>query len=134
MEKHIPGILAAVFALAFFGVALWLSRLVRPEAKRTAKFEKTDGTGPAVRIAARYQILISAAAMLFLGALVMFPAVVVFRKRIEDGRGTEALTWIGIFLGTVSIALAYAWVKGDLSWGGNSAQEDHHGTSGKRAS
>jgi NADH:ubiquinone oxidoreductase subunit 3 (subunit A) len=134
MEKHVPGILAAVFAFAFFGVALWFSGLVRPGHARVAKPEGLSSDKPSVRISARYQVLLSAAALFFFGFLVLFPVVASFRKWIDEGRGSEALVLIGIFLGTMSIALAYAWMKGDLSWSGSTTDKGEHGNPRKRIS
>ncbi|MBI3556886.1 MAG: NADH-quinone oxidoreductase subunit A [Deltaproteobacteria bacterium] len=136
MEKHVPNLLAGLWAMGFFVALLALSRLVRPnrptEAARGgfSSGERSTET-PWIRISARYQILLAAATMFFLGVLLLYPAVASFRQWLEEGRGAAALASVGIFLGTLSVALAYAWMKGDLSW---IRDKEEHGNSRERLS
>jgi NADH-quinone oxidoreductase subunit A len=45
-----------------------------------------------------------------------FPAAVVVRRWVHEGRGAFAVLEIGAFLAVLMIALAYVWGKGDLDW------------------
>jgi NADH-quinone oxidoreductase subunit A len=111
----------ALWALVFFGVLLALSKLVRPDRKTEASRnafssgEKPSGE-PWIRIRIRYQVLISVATVFFLGVLILYPAVATFRQWIEQGRGSFVLAAVGVFFGTLSVSLAYAWMNGDLNW------------------
>jgi NADH-quinone oxidoreductase subunit A len=118
LEKHVPNLVAALWAFGFFAVLLALSKLVRPDTKRrnsTSVWEKTSKT-PWIRMSSRYQILLAVAALFFLGALVLYPAISAFRQWTDEGHGVSALIAVGLFLGTLSVALAFSWMKGDLSW------------------
>jgi NADH:ubiquinone oxidoreductase subunit 3 (subunit A) len=129
LEKHVPNFLAGIWALGFVALTLVVSRLVRPERPKAEPAERT--AKPWIRMAARHQILMAAAAMFFLGALLMLPAAATFRQWLEEGRGVAAIGAVGLFLGTLSVALAFAWIKGDLSW---SRHKEEHGDSRKRVS
>jgi NADH-quinone oxidoreductase subunit A len=45
-----------------------------------------------------------------------FPAAVVVRRWVQQGRGSFAVLEIGAFLAVLMVALAYVWGKGDLDW------------------
>jgi NADH-quinone oxidoreductase subunit A len=45
-----------------------------------------------------------------------FPAAVVVRRWVQDGRGGFAVLEIAAFLAVLMVALAYVWGKGDLEW------------------
>lgn len=45
-----------------------------------------------------------------------FPAAVVVRRWVQDGRGAFAVLEVGAFLAVLLVALAYVWGKGDLDW------------------
>lgn len=116
-----PNLLTALWILGFFAVLLGFSSLVRPsgpsepQKNKLPSGEKVDEK-PWIRMSARYQALIAVAATFFLGILLLYPAVSTFRHWLDQGRGIGALTAVGFFLGILSVALAYAWMKGDLSW------------------
>ncbi len=44
----------------------------------------------------------------------IFPVATVFRRWVEEGRGLFAFIEIFIFIGILTLGLAYAWIKGDL--------------------
>lgn len=128
-----PNLLAALWALVFFALLLAFSKLVRParrgDANRYSSGSSSDSPmgfddrsdqqsegQPWIRMPARYQLLFVAATMFFLGVLLLYPAVATFRQWIDEGHGAAALIAIGVFLATLAVALAYAWMKGDLSW------------------
>lgn len=94
---------------------------MRPDnnsAKARKELVAHDGSNvrPWIRMAARYHLLVAAAAMFFLGVLILYPAIATFKQWIEDGHGVAALVSVGLFMSSLSVALAYAWMKGDLSW------------------
>lgn len=138
MEKHVPNMLAALWAVGFLVLLAALSRLVRPNRSgSTAKEafnsgEVTHGK-PWTRMSARYQVLIAVAAMFFLGVLLLFPPIATFREWLNEGNGVTALLAVGLFLATLTVALAHAWTKGDLSWVSD-VEKEEHGDSGKRVS
>lgn len=136
LEKHVPNLLAGLWAMGFFILLLALSRLVRPKHSSEAArggFNSGERSSekPWIRVSARYQILLTAATMFFLGVLLLYPAVAAYRQWLDEGRGLTALVAVGTFLGTLSVALAYAWMKGDLSW---IRDKEEHGNSRERIS
>lgn len=136
--------LAALWAMGFLIVLMALSYLVRPK-RPNANASKAFSSGevpnskPWIRMSARYHILIAVAAMFFLAVLLLFPPIATFRQWLSDGNGMAALLSVGMFLGTLAVALAYAWMKGDLSWishveASTEIDKEDHGNSGKRVS
>lgn len=137
--------LAALWALGFFAVLMALSHLVRPKRSSdpatTSAFSSGENPSgkPWIRMSARYHVLIAVAATFFLAVLLLFPSIATFKQWLVDGHGIAALTAVGMFLGTFAVALAYAWMKGDLSWISNVVtSEGNHGETngnpGKRVS
>ncbi|MBI3543986.1 MAG: NADH-quinone oxidoreductase subunit A [Deltaproteobacteria bacterium] len=121
LEKHVPNLVAALWGFGFFALLLAGSKLVRPDRKSDAARSgfnsgERNSESPWIRMSARYHLLVAAATTFFLGVLILYPAVATFRQWLDEGHGVVALAAVGVFLGTLSVALAYAWMKGDLSW------------------
>jgi NADH-quinone oxidoreductase subunit A len=139
MEKHVPNLLMAVWAFIVFGLLLVASSLVRPNKKNEAtkraflSGEQPKGQ-PWVRVSIRYRALLSLAAVFFLGILVLYPAATAFRQWLDEGKGVLAFGALVVFLGTLSVALAYAWMNGDLSWIKEVETKEDHGSAGERVS
>ena len=121
MEKHVPNLISALWAFGFLAAVLAAGRLVRPDRKSEAarsgfnSGERNDES-PWIRVSARYHLILAATAAFFLGALLLYPAAASFREWLEEGKGLTALLAIGVFMGTLSVALSHAWMKGDLNW------------------
>ena len=138
MEKHVPNMLAALWATGFLVLLVALSRLVRPNRSGSAAEDAFNSgevihSKPWTRMSARYQALLVIAAMFFLGVLLLFPPIATFREWLNEGKGLTALAAVGLFLATLAVALAHAWTRGDLSWVSDVEKGDH-GDSGKRVS
>jgi NADH:ubiquinone oxidoreductase subunit 3 (subunit A) len=148
--------LAALWALGFFVILMALSSLVRPQRRTQGRSgAKTDDDAasaeqsasnavssgettigkPWIKMSARYHILIAVAATFFLAVLLLFPPITTFRQWLDEGNGVSALLAVGMFLGTLAVALAHAWMKGDLSWVVRvETREENNGNPGKRVS
>jgi NADH:ubiquinone oxidoreductase subunit 3 (subunit A) len=101
--------------ILFFFVLLFFSKLIRPR-----HFDRVQPDQNSIlwsKINVRYQILLGISVLLFLAVLILYPAAVVLRQQIADGSGLAAFLELSFFLGTLSVALAYAWKKGDLTYG-----------------
>lgn len=124
--------LAALWAMVFFVALLGFSKTVRPARKQSGLIEKKPPTTkPWIRMSARCQSLIAVTAVFFLGALILFPVAAAFRRWSDDGNGVEALAVVGVFLGTLAVALAHSWMKGDLTW---VRDKEEHGNTRERIS
>lgn len=119
MEKHVPNLFSALWGVCFLAILVGLSKLVRPDRRQPSSHLRTrsgeESDKPALRLWAGHQVLIVGAAVLFFGLLVLYPAIATFRQWLTDGRGLEALILVGLFIGTLAVALAYAWMRGDLT-------------------
>lgn len=54
--------------------------------------------------------------LFFVASLAFYPVALVFKEWVLKGEGKLAFLEISIFIGTLAIALAYVWAKGDLNW------------------
>ncbi|MEW6057434.1 MAG: NADH-quinone oxidoreductase subunit A [Bdellovibrionota bacterium] len=134
MEKHLPNFLAGIWGLGFLISLLvfsfWVRRSRRDESGKTA-FSSGEAieSKPWIKMASRYQSLVVAAAAFFGAMFMLYPVVSTFRHALEEGRGLAALVAVSLFLASLSVALAYAWTKGDLSWIRDKESRNNHGNS-----
>ena len=111
------------FLLAFVmcGIMLGLGLLLRPSNPHPAKLSTYEcGEPPSGSAWINFNIRFYLIALVFVifdvELAFVYPVVTVFRDWIARGRGAEALTEIGLFVGILAIGLVYVWVKGDLEW------------------
>jgi NADH-quinone oxidoreductase subunit A len=122
LEKHVPDLLAALWAFVFFATLLALSSLVRPRADSNEASRSGFNSGeppadrPWIRMSGRHPALVAVATVFLVGSLLIFPAVARLRHLIDKGEGVMGLVVVGAFLSTLGIALMYAWKRGDLNW------------------
>ena len=117
-------ILAALGVGVVFGalftvrvITRWLNRIKVPASKSTTYECGEEPVGVAwFRLNPRFITV----ALLFLvfdvELALLWPVLVRVLAWIGMGEGIGALVKIGAFIGTLFLALAYAWAKGDLDW------------------
>ncbi len=110
-----------IIGAAFVGVNLLIGRLLRPSNPQTRKLATYECGEPATGSAwVNFNVRFYIVALIFIIFEVeiafIFPVATVFRQWVEDGRGLFAFIEIFIFIGILTLGLAYAWIKGDLEW------------------
>jgi len=118
--------LAVVFAfLVVSGLALFVfllvGRLIRPQKFDPVKASTYEcGERPFGQAWFSFNNRFYVIALVFIvfdvEVVLTVPAVVVFRRLLEQGLGWLAFLEIVVFLGILLVALIYAWSRGDLSW------------------
>ena len=117
MEKHLPILFSAVWALIFFAGLLSLSKLVRPDTRADSRARiKKNEQSVWIQISGRFQGLLSISFLFLLSMLVFYPVVTMFKQSIHDGFGFFSFLVLGVFLLIICVGLAYSWVKGDFLW------------------
>jgi NADH-quinone oxidoreductase subunit A len=109
----------AVFAIAgvaFIGIALALSRLLRPSAPTPAKLETYEcGPAPIGEAWQQFNMHYYLYALLFVvfdvEAAFLYPWALAFRSV-----GAYAVAEMIVFVGLLGVGLVYAWGRGALEW------------------
>jgi NADH:ubiquinone oxidoreductase subunit 3 (subunit A) len=105
-----------LIGLAFVGLNLFISRLIRPSAPDPVKLtpyecgEESAGTG-FVRFNPRFYVVALVFLIFDIETVFIFPWAVVLK-----GAGVHVLIHMVIFLSILAVGLAYSWGKGDLDW------------------
>ena len=110
-----------IVGAAFVGVTLMMGRLLRPSNPQTRKLATYECGEPAVGSAwVNFNVRFYIVALIFIifevEIVFIFPVATVFRRWVEDGQGLFAFIEIFLFIGILTLGLAYAWKKGDLEW------------------
>jgi NADH-quinone oxidoreductase subunit A len=108
-------------SLGFVGAALAAGYVVRPRLPDADKSSIYDcGERPIGNAWFNFNPRFYVIALVFIifdaEIALTFPAAVVVRRWVEQGRGGFAVLEIGAFLAVLMVALAYVWGKGDLEW------------------
>jgi NADH-quinone oxidoreductase subunit A len=107
---------------AFAGIALGAAKLLRPSNPSHAKMTTYEcGELPVGSSWVRFNVRFYLIALFFLifdvEIVFLFPWAVVFKHLCPvPGLGALVFWEMVIFLGILSMGLAYIWVKGDLDW------------------
>lgn len=112
--------------LAFVGIALFASRLLRPDRPSVEKqlpYESGEqAVGPAwVQFNFRFYVLAILFLLFEVEIILLFPWATVYDdaalQQTSQGQwGWFAFAEMMIFLGLLALGLAYAWAKGHLEW------------------
>lgn len=110
-----------IVGAAFVGVNLLIGRLLRPSNPQLRKLATYECGEPAIGSAwVNFNVRFYIVALIFIifevEIVFIFPVATVFRRWVEDGRGLFAFVEIFLFIGILTLGLAYAWIKGDLEW------------------
>jgi NADH-quinone oxidoreductase subunit A len=115
-------------SVTFIGLTLVAGRFVRPrlpDAEKSSTYE--CGERPIGSAWFNFNPRFYVMALVFLvfdvEIALTFPAAVVVRSWVAQGRGALAVVEIGSFLAVLLIALVYVWGKGDLDWMRDSAAQ-----------
>jgi NADH-quinone oxidoreductase subunit A len=107
---------------AFAGLALGVAKLIRPSNPSPAKMTTYEcGEIPSGSSWVRFNVRFYLIALFFLifdvEVVFLFPWAVVFKQLFPvPGLGALVFWEMVIFLGILTMGLAYIWVKGDLDW------------------
>jgi NADH-quinone oxidoreductase subunit A len=105
-----------LIGLAFVGLNLLISRLIRPSDPNPVKLtpyecgEESEGTG-FVRFNPRFYVIALVFLIFDIETAFVFPWAVVLK-----GAGAHVLIHMMIFLAILAVGLVYSWGKGDLDW------------------
>lgn len=105
-----------LIGLAFVGLNLLISRLIRPSDPNPVKLtpyecgEESEGTG-FVRFNPRFYVIALVFLIFDIETVFIFPWAVVLK-----GAGAHVLIHMMIFLAILAVGLVYSWGKGDLDW------------------
>ena len=110
-------IVAAIFPL----VPLVLSRLIAPRRPNRVKLSPYESgvetIGPThVQFHTRYCLYALIFVIFDVEAIFLFPWAVAFNSLVLANLGWIALVEMGLFIGFLLVAFAYAWRKGALEW------------------
>ncbi len=110
----------AVSGLALF-VFLLVGKLVRPskpQAIKATTYECGEKPfGPAwFNFNNRFYVIALVFVIFDVEVVLIVPAVVVFRKLVDQGLGILAFIEIFLFIAILMVALIYVWARGDLNW------------------
>jgi len=106
----------------FAGIALGAAKLIRPSNPSPAKMTTYEcGELPIGAAWVRFNVRFYLIALFFIifdvEVVFLYPWAVVFRSLYPVPELGAIVFWeMIIFLGILSLGLAYAWVKGDLDW------------------
>jgi NADH-quinone oxidoreductase subunit A len=108
-------------AVAFVGVTLAVGRFFRPhlpDPSKSTTYECGERPiGPAwINFNPRFFLIALVFLIFEVEVLFLYPVATVYRKWLENDRGTLALAEILVFLLILVVGLAYAWAKRDLDW------------------
>ena len=105
-----------LIGLAFVGLNLFISRLIRPSDPHPVKLtpyecgEESEGTG-FVRFNPRFYVIALVFLIFDIETVFIFPWAVVLK-----GAGAHVLIHMMIFLAILAVGLVYSWGRGDLDW------------------
>lgn len=110
-----------LFAFAFVGVNLGISRLLRPSRPTPEKLSSYEcGEEPVGEAWIRFNPRFYTVALIFVIFEVELAVVLPVAVRLKDwaaaGWGARGFWEIGLFVGILTLGLIYAWAKGDLEW------------------
>jgi len=119
MNAYVPILVLAAIAVAFAGFSVVMASLVGPRRANRAKLEAYEcGIEPTVQPqgrAGRFPVKYYLTAMLFIifdiEIVFLYPWAVHF-----DALGPFGFAAMALFLVNVSVAYAYEWRRGGLSW------------------
>ena len=116
LVDYLPIAIMAVLAVAFVGVSLFVSKLVRPDNPTPEKLAPYEcGILPETEAVQRFPVKFYLVAMLF----VIFDVEIIFlfawAARYPD-LGWYGVAAMGIFTFFVLETLAYVWKRGALDW------------------
>jgi NADH-quinone oxidoreductase subunit A len=106
----------------FAGIALGAAKLLRPSNPSPAKMSTYEcgevPTGPSwVRFNVRFYLIALFFLIFDVEVVFLFPWAVVFKQLYPIPELGALVFWeMVIFLGILSMGLAYIWAKGDLDW------------------
>jgi NADH-quinone oxidoreductase subunit A len=106
----------------FAGIALGVAKLLRPSNPSPAKMSTYEcGEVPRGSSWVRFNVRFYLIALFFIvfdvEVIFLYPWAVVFKQLFPvPGLGAIVFWEMVIFLGILTVGLAYVWVKGDLSW------------------
>ena len=115
----------------FAGIALGAAKLLRPSNPSPAKMTTYEcGELPSGSSWVRFNVRFYLIALFFLifdvEVVFLFPWAVVFKQLFPvPGLGALVFWEMVIFLGILTMGLAYIWVKGDLDWVKNLVPRDN---------
>jgi NADH-quinone oxidoreductase subunit A len=129
-ETYLSGwaqvLLFLVGGLLFVGLALFVSRLLRPNKpnpEKNATYESGESPigSPWIQFNIRFYILALIFILFEVEIVFLFPWATVFADKNlmeqTDGRwGWIAFGEMVLFVGVLALGLAYAWAKGHLDW------------------
>ncbi len=109
-----------VFSILFVAGGLAASALFRPRNPNPSKLDSYEcGESPIGSAWMQFHVgyyLIALVFVLFeVEVAFLFPWAAVFRSLTDEGRWASMLA-VGIFIGILALADAYAWKKGALEW------------------
>ena len=116
---------AFIFVLVgfvFAGIALGVAKLLRPSNPSPAKMTSYEcGELPRGSSWVRFNVRFYLVALFFIvfdvEVIFLFPWAVIFKPLYPvPGLGALVFWEMVIFLGILTVGLAYIWVKGDLDW------------------
>ncbi len=110
-----------LFAFAFVGINLFLSRLLRPSRPSPEKAMPyecgEDPVGDAwIRFNPRFYMVALVFVVFEVELAVILPVTVCLKSWAAAGHGALAFWELMIFVGILALGLVYAWRKGDLDW------------------
>jgi NADH-quinone oxidoreductase subunit A len=113
---YLPIAIFALVGILFVGIALALSRLLRPSAPSKAKRATYECGAPPVGEAwrqfnPRYYLYALLFVVFDVEAAFLYPWAVAFRQV-----GAYAVAEMVIFVALLGVGLAYAWRRGALEW------------------
>lgn len=122
MEFKLANILVFIgLGVGFLVMTLTIGWLLRPKVDEESKLGTYEcGETPIQRAWFNFNPRFYIVALIFLifdvEVAFTYPVAVVFRRWVDDGVGLFAFLEIALFIGILSIGLAYVWIKGDLEW------------------
>ncbi len=108
-------------AIIFVIVALFLSKLVRPDNPSALKNQTYECGEEAVgsgwlNFNMRFYVIGLIFLVFDVEIAFIYPVAVVYKDWIAQNIGAVALLELMVFLGILAFGLVYVWVKGDLEW------------------
>ena len=115
-SSYVPVLLLFIVIGAMAGLILYLARLIGPRRMSSIKGERFESGIPgAVPHRGSFSVQFYIVAMIFIifdiEVVFLYPWAILFRQL-----GLFGLMEVLVFLGILTIGLAYAWKKGGLEW------------------
>lgn len=114
--SYVPVVLLLIVIGSMAGLILYLARVIGPRRMSPAKGERFEsGVPAAVPHRGSFSVQFYIVAMIFIifdiEVVFLYPWAILFRQL-----GLFGLMEVVVFLGILTIGLAYAWKKGGLEW------------------